>query len=284
MDEIRVTVVKFPDRTNLMLRYIDPITRKQRHKSAESGIKRDAEKAAGKWEAELREGRYSAPSRLSWSDFRQRYENEVLPSLAIRTAEPRCGVMNRVEEILSPGRLSDLTAERLSYFQSKLREKGLKDSTIAGNLMHLRSVLSWAVNVGMLRAVPKMQMPTRNIGSKLMRGRPITAEEFDRLLAKVEKRRPADAERWRRYLWGLWLSGLRLEESLALTWDPDGAFRIDLSGRFPRFRIYAEAEKGHRDRLLPMTPDFAKWLLATPEDRRNGPVFNMANKPGRQWK
>ena len=32
MDEIRVTVVKFPDRKNLMLRYIDPITSKQRYR------------------------------------------------------------------------------------------------------------------------------------------------------------------------------------------------------------------------------------------------------------
>lgn len=29
MDEIKVTVVKFPDRTNRMLRYIDPVTSRQ---------------------------------------------------------------------------------------------------------------------------------------------------------------------------------------------------------------------------------------------------------------
>jgi len=32
-------------------------------------------------------------------------------------------------------------------------------------------------------------------------------------------------------------------------------------------------EKGHRDRLLPITPDFAEFLLATPEAERRGPVF-----------
>ena len=98
----------------------------------------------------------------------------------------------------------------------------MKDSTIAGLLAHLRSILSWAVTVGMLRAVPKVKMPTRNLGGKLMRGRPVTAEEFDRMIDKVAVVRHGNADRWEHYLRGLWLSGLRLEESLRLTWDPDG--------------------------------------------------------------
>jgi integrase len=46
-------------------------------------------------------------------------------------------------------------------------------------------------------------------------------------------------------------------------------------GRRPAFRIYAEAEKGHQDRVLPMTPDFAEWLLQTPEAERVGRVFKV---------
>ncbi len=102
------------------------------------------------------------------------------------------------------------------------------------------------------------------------------------MLAKVTDVRPGDNVRWVRYLRGLWLSGLRLEESLALSWDGDAAFTVDLSGKYPRFRIYAEAEKGHKDRLLPMTPDFAGWLLRTPQSDRAGFVFDLGIKPGRQ--
>jgi hypothetical protein len=40
----------------------------------------EAEKAASKWEDELRDGRYQPPSRISWEEFRERYESEVLPS------------------------------------------------------------------------------------------------------------------------------------------------------------------------------------------------------------
>ena len=82
---------------------------------------------------------------------------------------------------------------------------------------------------------------------------------------------------------GLWLSGLRLDESIQLSWEIDDSFTIDLSGRHPRFRIYAEAEKGRQDRLLPMTPDFAEFVLRTPVGERSGPVFKLAGaRPGQQ--
>ena len=81
---------------------------------------------------------------------------------------------------------------------------------------------------------------------------------------------------------GLWFSGLRLGESLVVSWDEDAPISIDLSGKRPRLRIFAEAEKGNRDRLLPMTPDFAEFLLATPEADRHGRVFKIGrlNSPG----
>ena len=72
---------------------------------------------------------------------------------------------------------------------------------------------------------------------------------------------PAAVESWRHYLHGLWLSGLRLAESLNLYWDRPDRLCIELGGERPMLRIPAECEKGHRDRLLPITPDFAEFLL-----------------------
>jgi integrase len=108
-----------------------------------------------------------------------------------------------------------------------------------------------------------------------MRGRPIAAEEFERIQTAVPKVRKRNAPLWTRYLTGLWLSGLRLEKSTILSWDDESPISIDLSGRHPRFRIYAEAEKGRKDRLLPMTPDFAEFILQTPDGERAGPVFKI---------
>jgi len=51
---------------------------------------------------------------------------------------------------------------------------------------------------------------------------------------------------------------------------------VDLEGgRRPRLRIAAEAEKGHQNRLLPITPDFAEFLAAVPKPDRFGKVFKV---------
>ena len=58
-----------------------------------------------------------------------------------------------------------------------------------------------------------------------------------------------------------------------LTWDDDNMLRVDLSGKYPMLHIPAELEKGNQDRLLPIAPEFAEFLLATPEAERPGFVF-----------
>jgi len=40
-------------------------------------------------------------------------------------------------------------------------------------------------------------------------------------------------------------------------------------------KIHAELEKGNRDWLLPIVPEFAMFLLETPESERVGPVFRL---------
>ncbi|MGZ4988789.1 MAG: site-specific integrase, partial [Limisphaerales bacterium] len=90
------------------------------------------------------------------------------------------------------------------------------------------------------------------------------------------------AESWRRLIKGLFVSGLRLEEAIFLTWQADGSFErqiwIDDSGKFPLLGIAAESEKGKQDRLLPITPDFGRFLLRTPKDERIGYVFPLVKK------
>ena len=86
------------------------------------------------------------------------------------------------------------------------------------------------------------------------------------------------ARAWRHYLRGLWASGLRLQESLELYWDREDKLHpiLPLPGKgLPVLRILAELEKGHADRLLPIAPEFAVFLLETPEGDRTGAVFKL---------
>lgn len=275
MNEIRVKVTRYADRKNCVMYYIDPVTEKMVAKSTGKNNRRDAERAAAIWEAELRAGRREGDPRMSWKAFREKYETEKLASLSVRTQEAADTAFNHFETLINPARLAGVTENTISLFQAKLREREIKETSIASYLRHLKAALNWAVSMGLLPRMPKIHMPKRAKGQRMMRGRPITAEEYERMLKVVPKVRPKDATVWQHYLKGLWLSGLRLEESLVLSWEQDAPISIDLSGRRPRLRIYAEAEKGNQDRLLPMTPDFAEFLLATPEAERRGQVFKM---------
>lgn len=317
MDEIRVKVTKHGRRRCFYMYYDDPITGKREWRSTKKTSRREAEREAAKWEAELQEGRYKRPNNLTWEEFRERYEDEWLVTKSANTQRVMSVTFNHFEQFIGVDRLAKVNTDMISRFQAELRKALDKESTVACYMRHLRAALNWAVRKDMLRETPDFDVPKQSAGVKLMRGRAITTEEFERMLAKVEEglldfaqvkgkwRKPAKRKRsestlqrlrekqkariasqspaWRHYLTGLWLSGLRLEESVALSWDQDEPFCIDLSGQHPRFRIYAEAQKGRRDQFLPMTPDFAEFILQTPEAERHGRVFNVGasgNKVG----
>lgn len=280
MSEINVRVVD-RGRRYFYLRYRDPVTGRNVEKSSEvetggKAQRRKAEKEAAVWEADLKAGRYKSPSRVTWAEFLDRYDREHLSSLADGTHSKAWAVFNSVTEILRPARLASLTAEAISRYATELRKKGRAESTIQSNLQHLKAALNWAVEMEILPEAPKIRMPKRAKNSKVMRGRAVTSEEFERMLGKVSAVVGEEvSESWRHFLTGLWWSSLRLTEALTLTWDNWGdGLIVDTSGKYVMLRIPAEAEKGNKDRVYPVAPEFAEFLLATPENERSGFVFN----------
>jgi len=281
-ETIKVYVCKYPNRPNLVLRYFDKSTGKQVAKSAGTSSHKDASKAAILWEAELREGRYAKPSRMPWETFREYYVVNALPGLAVNSIATYESTLNVFELLCRPAKLADVTTQRVTAFVTELRKAGKAEATIARHLRHLKSAMRWANREGLLPTLPAFTMPKRAKGAKMMRGRPITGEEFDRMIAAVPAVvENAAAESWRFYLRGLWESGLRLSESLTLRWDdgPD-AIVVDLSGRRPMLRIPAEAQKAHRDEVLPITPEFAALLESVPAGQRRGRVFKLLSSDG----
>jgi integrase len=222
-----------------------------------------------------------------------------------------------VEQHIHLAKLGNVSADAMQRLQTALRSEGLAESTIKSHLAHLRVALAWAVTVGLLAAIPKVPKTQRAKATRVMKGRPIAGEEFDRMIDKTEaalceaneperrkeykrwkaearqlmqerrkKQAMAAAASWQHLLRGLWLGGLRITEALELHLNDEEKMRIDLSCRHPMLRIPAEAEKGHKDRLLPMAPEFAEFLLQTPPAQRAGYVFNpksiRADKLGRR--
>jgi integrase len=270
-DEIVVKVNSYGPGRPLGLVYIDPISARKKAKSSGTTDWREAERLAGELEKELRAGRFAPPSKVTWQDFRRRYVEEKGPTLARETLLNFATAANHLERVLNPDRLCRLTAAALSRFTVTLRAEGMKETTLGVVLRQLRAALGWGVKVGLLSAVPKMEIPAP--GSA--RSRAVTGEEFDRMIAVVPLVRPKDSAAWVRYLRGLYLGGLRLEEGAILSWDDDSPFVVDLTGRHPAFRIDAAAQKARRDERLPMTEDFYAILMETPPEERHGRVFPL---------
>ncbi|QDT84780.1 tyrosine-type recombinase/integrase [Gimesia chilikensis] len=287
MSAITVTVIKRPNSHNYYVRWTDPVTFRERRRSTKTRIKRDAERYALKIEKELNQGTHYDLCKISWQEFRTRYETEVIPGLAQRTSEKVSVVFNAVQQIVKPKLLLQVDSNSISKMVKHYRKKGLQEITIRSNLAHLKAALNWAKQIRLLHVVPDFPKLKRARTEKVMRGRPLCLEEFERMLASVSniitikgdskecKQKEAEIqESWKFYLRGLWYSGLRLSESLELYWDREDKLSVDLSGKYPMLRIRAEAEKGNKDRLLPIVPEFASFLEEVPEDLRTGPVFN----------
>lgn len=287
-DRIRVKVIKRTGKLNYAFRWKDPITNRWRERVSEIEATRSNRRRAEREAADLEKELAGEGESVTWPAFCKRYSEEHLASLAVNTRRAWATANAHFERIVNPQFVGDIDASTLSYFASKLRtgKKAVRETSIASYLGHIEAALSWAVDPGgIIDVAPKLKQPKRSKGQEPeIRLRTITGEELDRLVAKVDEDAPEGVDGWPsekdRKIWkftlrGLDLSGLRLGEAVRLSWDWTADFSICLKDRHPMYRIYAEGEKGHSDRLLPLTPDFARFLMAVPEEQRKGRVFKL---------
>lgn len=290
----RIKVVWRARRGTFVVRYLDPSTVSWKERSARSANKRDAERLAGKIAAELdagiepetirkRSAADTPTSSLTWAQFVTRYEEEKLSQLRPKTRKQFAIANGHFKTFLESAFDADtdrillgrVSSSILSQFHAHLRDTVDTDSSIASYLRTLKAALGWAQRIGLIEQKPTIDLPRHGRKSRHMRGRPLSAKEIKRIIAVAKKRRKHDAGQWERYLTGLHLSGLRLQESQLLSWHRSDPISLDVSGTYPQMRIHGEAEKGGKDRLLPLTPDFAEWALKTPEGARAGLVFGI---------
>lgn len=279
--KLQVRVVYLKKRSRYVLRWRDPESNEEHQETTAAATRAEALKLAGELEAKLREGRYDNAGRIVWAHARRRFEDEKLTQLSGRTVEKYKQTLNEIERVVGPKRISDIDASSVSILQAKLRARGLRVPTIRSKLAHAKAFLNWCEEVGLIRKAPRIKMPSlRGVGKK-MRGRALTDTEFARLLDAVQPVVGTEwAPTWRHYLRGMWLSGLRRQESLHLYWDSEEALRIDFTGKRPMLLVSAEYEKGGKDRRVPLTPDFAEFLEETPEEDRIGRVFRLPGRAG----
>lgn len=275
------------------VRFLDPSTGRWKQVSAATRKERDAREKLGEVRRMLREEGVGADGRYRWDLARRRFEDEHLLMRRDATAQRYGVVLDEVERTLKPKYLHELTGPRVGEFVSRLRKKEivrrdssgekqsrrLSKATIRLHLRHLTGFLNWCRRQGMLARMP---IVPRIESGKRMKGRPISEAEFGKLIAVIPRVvGERDVPSWSRLLIGLWLSGLRLGEAIKLGWEPRYDLFVDLSKDRPLLRINHEADKGGRDRLCPITPDFADFLSLTAPAERRGFVFDLPSRRDR---
>jgi integrase len=281
-DEIEVKVHSFGPGRALSLVYYDPVTGKKVAKSSGTRDEREAERAAAVLQDELSSGRYSAPSRMTWAEFRKRLELEKLAAMPESKGAYR-SCLNVFERVVGPDKLAKVTTALMSDFSAKCRKANVTESTLHKHLRHLKSVFRWAAKQGLLAKAPSIDMP-KLPGGYRGKHRPPSLEEVEKLLMVAPRVRPRDFPAWQRLIIGASLCGLRLSELVALRWHDDDApagFTLDVSGPEPVFHIRGSDQKSGKSETAPCAPDFGDWVCdQTREAERVGRVFPLPNKLG----
>lgn len=203
---------------------------------------------------------------LSWEAACEAYENWHL-SLHSKEHRGSWRTARRAFEKFckgSPPDLPDITNHQLAEFAVTLT-KSVAMTTARTYCQYLRSFFSWCHDQEWIDRVPRVKLPQRKRGEQRAKGRPLTGEEYERLVDAIPKIvGETYAPSWRFLVDGLWETSLRLNEAVRLHWT-DGPIRINIAGQFPMIDFDSDGDKGGRTRQLPITREFRAMLDTIPQ-------------------
>lgn len=246
------------------------------YKSTDTVNRKEAERQAVLWQAELERGVEAVPQKIRWEYVRDKYMSDVASGHSDGGSRTTKTAINHIDAILRPQFMTEFTSSRMSTFAAKLRARPVSEASVKTYVVCAFTILGWAKRMGFIAYMPERPPLVRGDVESTARGGPLTEKQFSEYLEAVEAITGSNAApSWKFWITGLFLSGLRIKESLSLTWTPEGpnAHYLDLSGAHPMFAIRSGGEKGGKTRLLPMTPDFYEHLMQVPKDQRHGKVF-----------
>lgn len=279
----RVRIAR-PDGRPYQVRYTDPATGKEVRLSVGSRSEADAERLKAQTEAKLLLGvpaskkRTSGPA-MAWGDFREEYSRLKLATLrpnGAKSAEHRLDICERLVKVRT---LADMAQpETLSRLKAELLI-GRSPHSVNSYLMSLVAAINWAyADMGWLPArVSKATVECDDPD----KGRPITSEEFERMLAATEHVCRYGADAWRYLLRGLWESGLRVSEVVAVSWDIPGTIQpvFPRRGR-PVLLIPGGRQKNRKRQEVAILDSFV--ALLDEHETRTGYVFHPVKRNGRK--
>lgn len=282
--------IHHPAGRHIQLRYFCKETGKEVRASTGTTDAREAERKRRELEAKILLGQptvqnqKSNPANLNmrWQDFREEYRNSHLSTLRTKSQLDAESRLDIAERILKLKTLTDLAnTNTIQVLQEKLlkgvesrRGKPRSKHTVRGYVTAVLAALNWAHQQGWLTESIKFRK-LKVAKSRKMKGRPLSSEEFQQMLACVPQVVGTDAtDSWTYLLRGLWESALRLGELLHMSWDlPSSIQPRWTAGSWPTLEIPADLQKNNTDDSIPLLPGFEKLLLETPVNQRKGWVF-----------
>lgn len=288
-NDIPTVRIAQPSGRPFQVRYYCPAEKREIRVSVGSRELAEAEDLKATIEAKLRLGiavQSKAAIRgpdMDWESFRELYRTLHLNALrdkSVQNAESRLDI---AAKIVKPKTLADLAeTTTLQILQAKLLagdhsrdDRPRSPHTVRGYMKAVVAALNWAYLQDWLTSPPKLPR-FKASKRKMMKGRPITEDEFTKMLDVTPSVvGEAAAASWQFVLRGLWESALRLEELMNVSWNKPGTIRPAWpQGKSPLLEIPAAMQKNDTDEEIPLLPGFEKLLLEVPEPQRTGWVFN----------
>ena len=128
MNEIEVKVTAKKSRKYFIMYWKDPVSGVREERSTKKTERRDADREAAKWEAELRAGLDNRDGRrMTWEECRDLFwERRITEETPVNTRGSFTTAFNHMERLVNPQMLSSMTTATLATYQRKLREAGVR--------------------------------------------------------------------------------------------------------------------------------------------------------------
>ena len=234
---------------------------------------------------------HSEGGKVSWQECYDRYREHLKPrvrSKSLGHAVSRIGIAERILEgqrqdfgLPEGGPVDEyFTLDALEYLQDRLlagdesRFDSRSPTTADSAVRAVMTFARYCYAHGWISGVPKVQKLATD---DVMKGRPISQEEFDAMLeavpAIVGKRH---APSWNYTLNVLWESTFRVGDAMDFSWDDERRIHPvwPRSAKQKPTLMIPPTQKNGKVQEIPMLPGLRELLEETPKAQRHGWVVN----------
>lgn len=180
----------------------------QKKECLEAGTKAKAEYDSG--------GNITDCGNISYSDFLNEWFEHEKPALKISTQSSYTTAINKSKEMIGHYKLSGITPRTLNNMFSELRQQGYATSYIRFIRRVINASLSYAYDMQLIKDNPCLRVKVKSTEvDKYKQPKTITKGEFETIIDSISYQ----CKYFRIPFYIGWYTGLRIGETLALTWN-----------------------------------------------------------------